>query len=245
METSLSTTQVKTINRLRTAMSEHNFKIKDKQKSDLPDFLKKGQNDTLQTHIGYPVKFNKAIHIDAFYTIKTPENVIITITDYSTAFSVSIITADNSITSTVTALQDYWFKTYGYTDTISFKQGKVQANKLEKKINDWVLLEQKVICKSRMDTFNTEVEQQWKQNQHEVSISFMNFRNRNKKRKGATPIRDTTRKTSKNWNTTSRTSTTSATIRPIKQGEKIIILCRHKLQGRTGHQSRRGRQQSK
>jgi hypothetical protein len=41
-----------------------------------------------------------------------PENVIITITDYSTAFSVSIITADNSITSTVTALQDYWFKTY-------------------------------------------------------------------------------------------------------------------------------------
>jgi hypothetical protein len=77
------------------------------------------------------------------------------------------------------------------------------------------------------------------------SISFINFRNWNKKRKGATPNRDTTRKTSKNRNTTSRTSTTSATIRPIKQGEKIISLCRHKLQGRTGHQSRRGRQQSK
>jgi len=65
-ETSLSITQVKMINRLRIAMSEHNFEIKDKQKSDLPDFLKKGQNDTLQTHVGNPVKFNVAIHVDAF-----------------------------------------------------------------------------------------------------------------------------------------------------------------------------------
>ena len=55
----------------------------------------------------------------------------------------------------------------------------MQASKLEKKINDWVPLEQKVICKRRMDTFNTEVEQQWKQNQHEVSeekfINTVNF----------------------------------------------------------------------
>ncbi len=47
------------------------------------------------------------------------------------------------------------------------------------KINDWVPLEQKVICKSRMETFNTEVEQQWKQNQHEVSeeefVNTVNF----------------------------------------------------------------------
>jgi hypothetical protein len=58
-ETSLGTTQLKTLNRLKTAMSEHDFEIKDKQKSNLPDFLKKGQNDALQTHVGNPEKYNK------------------------------------------------------------------------------------------------------------------------------------------------------------------------------------------
>jgi len=94
----------------------------------------------------------------------TPEKIIITITDDFTAFSVSTITTNNSATSTVTALQDYWFKTYGYPDIISFKQGKVPASKLETKINVWAPLEQKVTCKSRNTTFNTEVEQQWEQN---------------------------------------------------------------------------------
>jgi hypothetical protein len=111
-ETSLGTTQVKMLNRLKTAMSEHNFEIKDKHNSDLPDFLKKGQNNALQTHVGNPVKFNEAIHVYAFCTTKTPDKVLFTITDNSTAFSVSTIINDNSTTSAVTALQDYWFKTY-------------------------------------------------------------------------------------------------------------------------------------
>jgi hypothetical protein len=151
---------VKTLNRLKTAMSEHNFEVKDKQKYNLRDSLKKGQNDTILTPGGNKVKFNEAIHVDTFSTNGMPEKVIITIKDDSTDFSVSTIITDNSTTSTVTALQDYWFKTYGYPDTISFKQGKVQASKLEKKINDLVPLKQRVTCKSRMDTFNTEVEQQ-------------------------------------------------------------------------------------
>jgi hypothetical protein len=128
--------------------------------------------------VGNPGRFNKTIHVDAFSTLRTPEKVIITITDDYTAFSVSTITTDNSATSTVTALRDYWFKTYGYPDTISFKQGKVQASKLEK-INDWAPLEQRVTCKSRNNIFNTEVEQQWEQNQHEIPeeefISTVNF----------------------------------------------------------------------
>jgi hypothetical protein len=41
-ETGLGTTQVKTLNRLKTTMSEHEFEIRDKQESDLPDFLKMG-----------------------------------------------------------------------------------------------------------------------------------------------------------------------------------------------------------
>jgi hypothetical protein len=69
----------------------------------------------------------------------------------------------------ITALRDYWFNPYGYPKTISFIQGKVQTSRLEKIINDLAPLKQRVTCKSRSDTFNTEVEQQWKQNQQETS----------------------------------------------------------------------------
>ncbi len=142
MEPSLGITQVKMLNRLKTAMSEHNFETRNRQKSDLPDFLNMGQTDTIQTHMGNPVNFNKAIHVDTFCTTSMPEKVIITITDDSTAFSVSTIITDNSATSTITALQDHWFRIYSYPETISFKQGKVQASKLEKKINDLASLKQ-------------------------------------------------------------------------------------------------------
>jgi hypothetical protein len=57
--TGLGTTQVKTLNRLKTTMSEHEFEIRDRQKSDLPDFLKKGQLNTTQVQASQPVTFNK------------------------------------------------------------------------------------------------------------------------------------------------------------------------------------------
>jgi hypothetical protein len=164
-EPMLGTTQVKTLNRLKTAMSEHQFETRNRQKSDLPIFLKQGQTNTLQTLVGNPFNFNKAIHVNAFSNTDPPEKVIITIMDNSTAFSVSTIGTDNSAPSIITALQHRWFQTYGSLETISFKQGKVQVSKLEKKINDLAPLEQEVTCKSRMNTFNTEVEQQWEQNQ--------------------------------------------------------------------------------
>jgi len=41
--TCLGNTQVKTLNRLKTAMSENDFEIKDRQKSNLPNFLKIAQ----------------------------------------------------------------------------------------------------------------------------------------------------------------------------------------------------------
>jgi hypothetical protein len=109
-----------------------------------------GQANTLQTPAGNTTNFNKAIHVDTFSTTKTPKKVIITITDDSKAFSVSTIATDNSTASTITALKNHWFRTYGYTKTISFKQGKVQACKLEKRINDLAPLDQEVTCKRRM-----------------------------------------------------------------------------------------------
>ena len=59
-EPTLGTTQVKTLHRLRTTMNDHNFEIKDIQKSDLPDFLKKGQNLTECQDFA----FNKMVHVD-------------------------------------------------------------------------------------------------------------------------------------------------------------------------------------
>ncbi len=150
-------------------MSEHEFEIRDKQKSDLPDFLKKGQNDSTQVNVSQPVTFNKTIHVNNICTINKPEKVIITITDDSKTFSASTVITDDSTTSMITALWDYWFKPYGYPEMISFKQGKVQTSRMEKMINDLAPLTQTVTCRSRKDTFNTEVEQQWQQNQHEIS----------------------------------------------------------------------------
>jgi hypothetical protein len=178
-EPSLGTTQHKTLNRLQTAMSEHDFEIRDKQKSNLPDSLKTGQQKACQIPISKTEQFNKIIHVDTFSTVTTLEKIILTITDDFTAFSVSTIMPDNSTTTTVTALRDHWFKTYRYPDTISIKQGKVEVSKLQKKINDWAPLEQGVTCKSRNMTFNNEIQQQWEQNQQEISeeefISTINF----------------------------------------------------------------------
>jgi hypothetical protein len=90
-----------------------------------------------------------------------------------------VIINSYNATSTIKALQDQWFRIYGYPDTISFKQGKVQVSKLEKKINDSAPLEQKVICRSRMNRFNMEIEQQWEQNQQQILeeefINTVNF----------------------------------------------------------------------
>jgi hypothetical protein len=97
-----------------TLAQRNELEIKDKPKSNLPDSLKIGQKEACQTHVSNLEKFNKTIHVDAFSTLTTPEKIIITITDDFTAFSVSTIMTDNSATSTVTALQDYWFKTYGH-----------------------------------------------------------------------------------------------------------------------------------
>jgi hypothetical protein len=45
----------------------------------------------------------------------------------------------------------------------------VQTSKLERRINELVPLKQKISCRSRKDTFNPEIEQQWRQNQNEIS----------------------------------------------------------------------------
>ncbi len=264
-QTGLGTTQVKTLNRLKTTMSEHEFEIRDKQKSDLPEFLKKGQNHTTQVRASQPITFNKTVHVDTICTNTKPENTIITITDDSSTFSISAIITDSSITSTVNALWDYWFKPYGYPEMISFKQGKVQTSRLEKIINDLAPLKQKVTCKSRSDIFNTEVEQQWQQNQHEISedefVHTINFLHGLQEPETKEPLSNTnggfneitedtseTDDDSDNKDDTERFKPLShlCNERPIQLARrKSLSLCRHKRQRRIGGRSRRGRQQHK
>jgi len=43
-EAALGTTQMKTLNRLQTTMNDHDFEVKDRQRSDFLNFLKKKQN---------------------------------------------------------------------------------------------------------------------------------------------------------------------------------------------------------
>jgi len=106
MEQDLGTTQVKTVNRLKTAMSKHNFDTKNRQKSNIPDFLKQRQTNTLQTLIENPVNFNKVIHVDALHTTEPPGKVIVTITDEFTAYSMYTILNDNGPTSMTAALEN-------------------------------------------------------------------------------------------------------------------------------------------
>jgi hypothetical protein len=104
---------------------------------------------------------------------------MIIITDDSRTFSTSAVLSDSRIDSTVSAIWNYWCQPYVLPETILFKQGKVQTSKLESRINELITLEQKINCQNRKDTFNPEIEQQWQQNQNEISeeefVHTLNF----------------------------------------------------------------------
>ncbi len=54
--------------------------------------------------------FINTIHVDTLDISTTPNKVIFAITDESRMFSVATIITDSNAASTVTALQEYWFK---------------------------------------------------------------------------------------------------------------------------------------
>ena len=60
-ETTLGTTQLKTLNRLRNTMIDHDFKTMDRQKAELPHILKKSQ---LKHGSEIDQAFNEVIHVD-------------------------------------------------------------------------------------------------------------------------------------------------------------------------------------
>jgi hypothetical protein len=113
--------------------------------------------------------FSRIIHVDTINTHNKPGKTILVITDEDQTLSTSTIISDDKPESMISAIWNYWCKPYGFPETIYFGQGKVQTSKLEKMLNDLAPLEQKISCRSRKDTFNTEIEKLWQQNKHEIS----------------------------------------------------------------------------
>jgi hypothetical protein len=88
------------------------------------------------------------------------------------------VLVDNFQGLLVHTLKAHWFHKFGFPGTILFKQGKVQISKLEQKINKMAPLMLTITCKIRTTTLNTETEQQWKQNQHQLpQEKFINAMN--------------------------------------------------------------------
>jgi hypothetical protein len=135
--TALGTTQVKTLNRLQTTMNDHDFETMNRRKSDLPSFLKKGQNLETPEPTSQDKTFNRSVHVDLIDTHAYPGKTIISITNDSRTFATSAVIPDSGLDSTISAVWNYWCKPFGPPETISFKQGKVQTSKLEKESMTW------------------------------------------------------------------------------------------------------------
>ncbi len=163
----LGTTQMKTWNRLKTAMSEHHFNTKNCQTSNIPLKLKQKQQ-FLQINEVNNQNFNKIVHIDTFQSISHTNNVITAITDEATAYSITTISDVTDPDFLLKDLQNKWFVQFDIPDTLLLKQGKVPISKLQQKINQIAPLTRTIKCKIRNNTFNTDTEQQWQQTRHQI-----------------------------------------------------------------------------
>ncbi len=172
-ETMLGTTQLKTLNRLRNTMIEHDFEVQDRQTADLPDFLKKRQIEEAREISGRNQAFNKVIHVDLInanpHSTKISDRAILSITDDTRTFSRVAVLADDKIDSMAAAIWHHWCQPYGNPETILSNQGKVWTSKLESRINSFTPLKPKIHCRSEKETFNPEVRQQWQQSQQDTS----------------------------------------------------------------------------
>jgi hypothetical protein len=172
-ETTLGTTQLKTLNRLRKTMIEHDFDIQDRQKANLLDCLKKRQSEEERQISGRNQAFNKVIHVDLINANSRGTNVsdrtILSITDDTRTFGRVAVLANDNIDATAAAIWHHWCQPYGNPETILSNQGKVWTSKLENRINKFMPLVQKINCRSEKENFNPEVRQQWQQSRQDTS----------------------------------------------------------------------------
>jgi hypothetical protein len=143
------------------------------------------------------------------------------------------------------------------------KSANQQTSKLEKLINDLAPLEQRVSCRSRKDTFNTEIEQQWQQNQHEISeeefVHTLNFLCDLQKPGNGKHVGNTTRAFNDNYEDLTEVNENAEDGDKLESNfedlghigndqptnskkRKSVSLCWHKLQERASYRSRRWKQ---
>jgi hypothetical protein len=154
-------------------MIEHDFEIQDRQKADLPDCLKKRQVEEEREISGRNQAFDKVIHVDLIdanpHSTNISDRAILSITDDTRTFSRVAVLANDKIDSMAAALWHHWCQPYGNPEMILSNQGKVWTSKLEIRINNFTPLEPKINCRSKKDTFNPEVRQQWQQSRQDTS----------------------------------------------------------------------------
>jgi hypothetical protein len=172
-ETTLGTTQLKTLNRLKNTMIEHDFEIQNRQKADLPDCLKRRQIEEGRESSGQNQAFNKVIHVDLIkidpHSTTFPDQTLLSITDDTRTFSqVAVLTTDK-IPSIAAAIWHHWCQPYGEPETILSNQGKVWTSKLESRINNFTPPGSKICCQSEKELFNLEIQEQWRQSQQDTS----------------------------------------------------------------------------
>jgi hypothetical protein len=93
-------------------MIEHDFEIRDRQKADLPDFLKKRQIKEGREISGQDQAFNKVIHMDLIkadpHSTMVPDQAILSITDDTRTFSQVAVLTDDKINSIAAAIWHHW-----------------------------------------------------------------------------------------------------------------------------------------
>jgi hypothetical protein len=154
-------------------MIEHDFEIRDRQKADLPDFLKKRQFEEERENSGRNQAFNQVIHVDLInadhHSPNASTRAILSIMDNTRTCTRLAVLADDKIDSTAATIWHHWCQPYGIPETILSNRGKVWTSKLEHRITNLLPLEQKITCRSEKETFNPEVRRQWQQSRLDTS----------------------------------------------------------------------------
>ncbi len=262
-ETTLGTTQIKTLNQLRTTMVDHDFEVQDWQKSTLPEFLKKRQREEDHEHKDNEQKdsdqdqaASKIIHVNLIKTDLHPKATLLIITDDTQTFSQVAVLTNDDIKSTASTIWHRWCQPYGPPNMIWLNQGKVRSSQLESQINKFMLLGHKMSCWSRKEAFNQEVQLQWQQNQSDISAEefaqnwnfLCNLQNLDAARSGCT---DDVQLNNNNQILTDDENFTEfetdaeeeklekLSKSTMKHKRKQIGLCRHKLQERAYPRTRK------
>jgi hypothetical protein len=166
-EATLGTTQLKTLNRLRNTMIEHDFQTRDRQTATLPPILKTGQ---IQHESDPDTTFNKVIHVDLIQT-NSADSTLLSITDHTRTLTRLAVLNDDKIDSVATSIWHQWCQPYGNPASIRSNAGKVWTSKLESRLDKLNKTGPRIICRSEKETFFPEVQQQWKQQQLTTSAT--------------------------------------------------------------------------